>query len=285
MRLEFEYSPEDLREAMAIAQLASMRQPRRVRYFIGIMSAVGAFGYAEILSLFVASHSQSKTLIFVILPLIPVALILTISALSLYFQTSGKTTKPWDAPARKSSTATSRVRRWSRFVFWAMLLAYACALPLLIERISDGGNDQIFNDGIFAAIAVACVFGFWALTTNQLRARAQGAWGSNKHLHGRFRFDIDDQYLLISGTQSSNRLRWTVFQGFTETPNLIILYLSPAVFHMVQKRAIASPADLAELSRILVQYVQHGHLFPRPSAFPVSPIPAIPVETVQGTQD
>lgn len=284
MRLEFEYTAEDLREAMAVAQLASMIQPRRVRYFIMALSAAGVFGYAEILSLFVASHSQSKSLTFIILPLIPLALILAISALSLYIQTSGKTTKPWDAPARKSSTATSRVRRWSRIVIWIMLLAYACGFPLLLERISDEHDNPIFIDGMFAALAVSCVFGFWALTTNRLRARFQGAWGSNKHLHGPFRFDIDDQNVLISGTQSSSRLRWTVFQGFTETPNLIILYLSPAVFHIVPKRAIASETDLNELSRILVQHVQHGHLFLRPSAFPVSPIPAIPVEPVPETQ-
>ena len=282
MRLEFEYSPEDLREAMAVAQLASMRQRGSARYIYWASGAALTFGYGEILSLFVEAHSGSKAMTFIILPLIPLATLLLVLGLGAYFQAAGKTFNPWEAPARKSSPATSRTRRWGRIVVWSGVLIYACVYPLVIERLSGGANDDdTFFDGMLAVVAVASLFTLWAIVTNSMRARSRGVWESNKHLHGRFRIEIDDQNMLISSTQWSSRLRWSAFQGFTETPNLIIVYLSRAAFHMLPKRAIASETDLNELSRILVQYVQHGHLFPRPSAFPVSPIPAIPVTEAQ----
>lgn len=284
MRLEFEYTADDLREAMTTAQLASMRSTR-ASYIRVAISLASMFGYAEILSYLVRSHGDSQALTFVILPLIPLALMLMDSWLDVYLQASGKAIKPWEVHARKSSIAFSRVARWGRLVLWVLVLLYACVFPFVVERQSEIAPDNaLFVDGIFAGVAVSCLFSLWVNTTNLIRARARGVWESQKQLHGPFCVDIDEQNILISGAQWRSRLKWTAFQGFTETPNLIILYLSTTAFHMLPKRAIASEAELNELSRILVQYVQHGHLFPRPSAFPVSPIPAIPVETAQESQ-
>lgn len=283
MRLEFEYTADDLREAMAVAQLATMRQPKSALYVSWALGAAATFGYGEILSVFVGSHSGSKAMMFIILPLIPLATLLIVLCVGAYFQAAGKALNPWEAPARKSSPATSRIRRWGQIATWTIVLIYACVYPLVVERLSGAAtDDDTFFDGMLAVVAVTSLFTLWAIVTNSIRARSRGVWESNKHLHGPFRIEIDDQNMLISSTQWSSRLRWSAFQGFTETPNLIIVYLSRASFHMLPKRAITSPTDLNELSRILMQYVQHGHLFPRPSAFPVNPIPAIPVETAQG---
>jgi len=284
MRLEFEYTAVDLREAMMTAQIAASK-PGRARFVLLGIYMAGVFVYCEILSRVAQSHNDSRVLAFVILPLIPLGLMLLAFAVGVYIQVSAKAPMPWQARARKASPATSRWRRRGQFVKTTIILGCVCALPFLTERLFANVPDLAgFMDGAFAVLAVACLFNLWAQVTNQIRARARGAWESLKHLHGPFRIDIDDQNLLISSAQWSSRFRWTAFQGFTETPNLIVLYLSRTTFHMLPKRAITSPADLNELSRILVQYVQHGHLFPRPSAFPVSPIPAIPVETVSASQ-
>lgn len=281
MRLEFEYTAEDLREAMATAQLA-LSTPNRARYVRMAISLVSMFGYAEILSLVLGFHGESNALTFVILPLIPLSLMLIDLGLVVYMRASGKAIKPWNGPARKTSSGSSQKRFWGGLAVWAFVLVFACLFPLLIERRSDIAPDiALFIDGIYAGAAVACLFALSTHITNLIRARARGVWESHKHLHGPFRIDIDEQNILISSTQWSSQLRWSAFQGFTETPNLIILYLSTTAFHMLPKRAIASETDLNELSRILVQHVQHGHLFPRPSAFPVSPIPAIPVTEAQ----
>jgi len=283
--MEFEYTADDLREATTTAQLALSR-PTRVSYILVAISLASTFGYGEMLSRIVRSHGDSNALTFVVLPLVPLFLVLLDLGLVAYVQASGKAIKPWEVRARNSSPASSPIRRWGRLVLWVLVLIYACVFPFLIERQSDIAPDNaLFVDGVFAGGAVASLFALWTRATNLIRARARGVWDSHNYLHDRFHIDIDEQNILISGNQWNSRLTWKAFQGFTETPNLIILYLSTTAFYMLPKRAIASPADLAELSRILVQYVQHGHLFPRPSAFPVSPIPAIPVETVQGTQD
>ena len=284
MRLEFEYSPEDLREAMAVVR-ASISKPNRARFFPLVMYWIGLLGYAEILNVFGASRMNDKALVFVILPLIPIAWMLSILTFHVYMQAAGNIVKPWEILPDKPSPEIARGHRWRQMGIAAFFVVLSCGFPLMHERLyGDIPGSTAFFAGAFAVLAMSSLFALWGHVSNEIRARTRGNWELHQYLHSPFRIDIDEQNILLSGTQWSSRLRWKAFQGFTETPSLIILYLSPTIFHMLPKRAIASEADLNELSRILVQYVQHGHLFPRPSAFPVSPIPAIPVETVPDAQ-
>ncbi len=284
MRLEFEYTADDLREAMTTAQLALSR-PSRASFVWALVSVAGAFVYCKILERIVQTGSHYDALVLVICPLVPLILVLGASLIQLYVGVSRRSLRPWDAPAWRKSPATSRWRRWRQLAIGTLFIVYGCGFAILNERLFDvTPSSAAFTDGFCAWMATIGVITLWAHATNRIRARSEGVWEMQTQLHGPFRIDIDDQNVVISGTRSSSRLRWTAFQGFTETPNLIILYLSTTAFHMLPKRAITSPTDLNELSRILVQYVQRGHLFPRPSAFPVSPIPAIPVETVPESQ-
>lgn len=284
MRLEFEYSPEDLREALTVVR-STITKPSQARHLPLILYWIGLLGYAVILNVFGASRMNDKALVFVILPLIPVGWMLGALTFNVYMQAAGKTIKPWEIFHDGSSSEMSGWVRTRQMGVAAFFLALACGFPLIHERLyGDIPGSTAFFCGAFAVLAILALIAVWAQVSNEIRARTRMPWQLQTYLHGPVRIEIDDQNMLISSTQWSSRLRWSAFQGFTETPNLIILYLSTTAFHMLPKRAITSPADLNELSRILVQYVQHGHLFPRPSAFPVSPIPAIPVETVPEAQ-
>lgn len=284
MRLEFEYTADDLCEAMMVVR-ASISKPKRARYFPLVMYWIGLLGYAEILNMFGESRMNDKAFVFVIFPLIPIGWWLSILTFYVYMQAAGKTAKPWEILTDKPSPEISRGLRWRQIGIGAFFVALSCVVPLMHERLyGDIPGSTAFFAGAFAVLAISSLFALWGHVSNEIRARTRGDWQLHQYLHGPYRIDIDDQHMLISGVQLSSRFRWKAFRGFAETQNLIILYLSTTAFHMLPKRAIASEADLNELSRILVQYVQHGHLFPRPSAFPVSPIPAIPVETVPESQ-
>jgi hypothetical protein len=107
-------------------------------------------------------------------------------------------------------------------------------------------------------------------------------WQAQRHLHLPITMEVPDgERVTFRDALTIMEYRWGAIEGYKETPNLLLLYLSPLSMWIVPKRAFLNPMDLGHLKGMLTVHVREGFLLPQAHApgFQVmtAPMPAVPV--------
>lgn len=160
---------------------------------------------------------------------------------------------------------------------------------------------------LFAAIALDCVFAGWAVVAKNNAAAALGplvdptwsatsdtlvalipwltitvfiaaalrfsdrsslrAWNSQRHLHRPWSLEVNEQGMAFAEPLSAHQYSWAYFPGWTESPNLFLVYQSAIQIVMIPKRAFETDADRDAFRTRLDQ-----HISSQTNAFPVLPL-------------
>jgi hypothetical protein len=91
-------------------------------------------------------------------------------------------------------------------------------------------------------------------------------WEHDRRLRGRKSLGWNDNELSFADSDSKLSYRWHSLQGWLETTDVLLIFVSPIEFHMVPKRAFGSPELLASFRDALASSTQA-----RGAAFPVLP--------------
>lgn len=289
MQVEFQMTLEEFTEAQRVHH-----QPipaREQKATIGAMVSLAAIGLA------VAGYCAGEQLwgpdahpgrragpllSYVVLPLFPWIMILGSNIVLVWRRRERLSRKPWEG----KRVIGSRAGRWRGLIMslpaiWAMNLLAYLGFFLFGQYTKDPDSGAIIPaaalDGLWAVPMIYwAVHQFWALAVIRIsksHAIADG-WELQTQLHRPLRMEFTAQGAVIETPFSQSRHTWEDFPGARETPMLFLLYISPAQFHLVPKRAFASQEDL-EGFRIMVRHL----LGPRPSAFPVMPISPMQLPT------
>ena len=102
-------------------------------------------------------------------------------------------------------------------------------------------------------------------------------WSRQYHLHRPFTTDIDQTSLRVSEPFVTVTYQWAYFRGYTQSPNLFLLYPTALLVIMIPKRAFPTPDARQQFADFLARTI-----VPPANAFPVLPalpLPALPVAT------
>jgi hypothetical protein len=95
-------------------------------------------------------------------------------------------------------------------------------------------------------------------------------WTRHSLLQQPQKMEIDDDGLRINTPRAESLYRWNAFNGWSESKNLIILYIPSISRISIPKRAVADPLTLNEIRQTLDR-----HIHAQTRAFPV--LPANPI--------
>jgi hypothetical protein len=257
MRLEFQYTPQDVEEALHAMQAQRTRQAKikAKKTSRGWTMAIGAVIGLLVVPIFSAGswmrvdpYGNKRPPFFfvlnVILPLIVVALyVLSIALMQRKHGVRGAT---------RSALAG---------VIWALMplgiiAATVLGLRLLVRALGQGSApDQSRYDWVAILLPQAT----WAvllammtmLVSRQNRQAAQRTWDAQPSLRRPRIVEIDDRGIFIDETVEQRRYEWIVILRVIETANLFLLCPSEITFEMLPKRVFASLQELETARAIL----------------------------------
>ena len=284
MQIEFQLSLEEFAEASRFHQrptAAHLRTLRPLALVSAIAIIIAAFGYAAAQERWgFAAHPgepADPTMNYLVLPLIPWVAFLGSSLLVLWRRGVRRSSKPWEgeniAEAAPKKRSASRITK-GEFAATLSVIGYA-AVFVFTQYTRDPRTGSIMPSPTFAGLAVVPlifwgVFQSWAFAANRISVRRAipDAWAMQTQLQRPLRMEFTTDGVTIETLFSHCQYKWEYFPGCRETSSLFLLYVSPAMFHIIPMRAFASEADVAGLRTMLRDLPGQ-----RPSAFPVIPIP------------
>jgi len=150
----------------------------------------------------------------------------------------------------KANLVHMRPRPVIKWVGYFMLLLVVIVLGLSIyEAIA---HQKSFSDSIWiiAALAyLAFLFGF--LRPRRIRK----IFRQQESLHMPYSFTVADDAVLTKSENGEARLAWDYFSKWKEGKDLFLLYQSDVMFHMVPKRCFASPEEMTQFRKLLLEKI------------------------------
>ncbi|HEV8548437.1 MAG TPA: YcxB family protein [Polyangiaceae bacterium] len=134
---------------------------------------------------------------------------------------------------------------WSRLPGMRRLVLYLVVLVVCIPLFFS--LRQGFEPAVLLAIPVCLVAGGYGLYRGRTRW-ARSALGNSAGKTVEYVFD--EQGYQTRAPDREARADWTSLHGFAETPEAFLLFVSPQLVIVIQKRAL-SPADQAQLLELL----------------------------------
>lgn len=275
MRIEFELTAEDFFQAQqAHAANSPPSRPLQVRlqgWLLTFLWIGSGFLYWIYGPWGERNREVNPIIAYIILPQIPWVLFLAVIWLNLLRGRSFAGT--WK---RGSRIGIARLPLRKRLRPAAVqMVVMGVLLPILAFASSRRGGMSMTDTAFAAAVVMtlfpAFIYGIWAalLATTTARPQSVRAWELQTHLHARQTFEIDVNGVVLATLHHRNEYRWHAIVGSLETPGQFLLYVSPAAFHIIPKRALATPEESAALGHLL-----QSALAPDLSAFPVQAAPA-----------
>jgi hypothetical protein len=187
---------------------------------------------------------------------------------------AGRTPEPWDArfdPRRRRVLA-----RIVRFALWAV------AAMVLLTAWNLSGVADWYERFLVLTLALYVLLSQSAFLTLIRTVGISRRWAAQPWLHHPATLEATSDGLTLAWPDVREQCRWSMFRGFKETPNLLLLYPSPYEFRMIPKRAFAGPADLTRFKAVLATHVRSGFFLPEqePTRFPVPAVPVAPLPVV-----
>jgi hypothetical protein len=169
--------------------------------------------------------------------------------------------------------------RWA-IVFTLGMLAFAIGMWLfisLLERPEAEATTDWFGTmfpHVFWIVFVLLVIG---ATVRQTSRQVEQAWERQAPLRRPVRLEIAPGGIVCDQQVNRRQYDWAALARFTETPNVLMLWVSEMAFEIVPKRAFPSAAELETAREMFLTQIQDPEILPR--AFPVLPVPPpLPVE-------
>ena len=107
----------------------------------------------------------------------------------------------------------------------------------------------------------------FVLLVRQTSQQLLATWNGSPTLHRRHTLTMDGDGLTLADPLARLEAKWLAFDRVIETQNLFVLYVSEHAFHMIPKRAFADAAQLDVFRAAIDDRITH-----RPAAFPVMPV-------------
>jgi len=127
----------------------------------------------------------------------------------------------------------------------------------------------------FALIFVSTAISIVLNQTVMLRR----SWNAQRSLHLATTMEVTEQgRLVFQHALATLDYQWAAIEGYKETANLLLLYLSPLSLWIIPKRAFVNPIDLGHFKGLLTVHVPAGLLLRQQqvTGFPVMPGPMTP---------
>jgi hypothetical protein len=140
--------------------------------------------------------------------------------------------------------------RWQTFVVMAGVIALCYLALVLAITWHAAARARVVSCLVAVAGAVAITVIVFAIGYLMAPRRARRAFREHKALAGEFTFAWDAEAITINHALGSSRLPWTVFHGWLETPDILLLYQTRALFNMLPKRAVPPDAVDAIVARL-----------------------------------
>ncbi len=83
--------------------------------------------------------------------------------------------------------------------------------------------------------------------------RIRKIFRQQKILHAPHSFNVADEAVFTKSDIGEAKLTWDYFQKWKEGKNLFLLYQSDVMFHIVPKRCFASPEEMAQFRKLLLE--------------------------------
>ena len=183
----------------------------------------------------------------------PAVFILLVAFLSAILATVKVVPSPWKQIAGKQAILPST---WIVGAAGAILLIWSFNQP------------RTAYEAALIAPPTAVVMAWvatWVIVfqTTGLRRR----WEAQRHLHLPITMEVPDgERVIFRDALTTLEYRWGAIEGYKETTNLLLLYLSPLSMWIVPKRAFVNPMDLGHLKGLLTVHVREGFLLPQDHA-------------------
>jgi hypothetical protein len=276
MRIEFQNTPQDLREAAELIAASSagarLDEPLTAAHFLRSIGSYGATAFIalvwismQVVPMLIPGAPKPEPLAFLHL-FMPFFVVTAIAVVARVWRSGA------DAIARRTPL------RWYRrtIVPIAAVLALL-ALLLLLRRYAFGGLDDVTPEPL---IPWPLVWNFifphvgWIATTvgwhidhaRASRRWVDHAWEQDAELSEPRILEANDSFVRITTPEARTEHDWHVFRRFFETPNLFLMPISDRYLHVIPRRAFPD-ADLESHFRdLLVRNITQ-----RPVAFPVVP--------------
>jgi hypothetical protein len=284
MEIEFQITLEEFAEANRFHQRPTPAHLRKLRPTViisAVATIIAVFGYLAGQQRWgFAAHPDEPAdplMNYIVLPIFPWMAILGGSALIVWRGAARPSSEPWegervaDAPPPKRRSGRLTKSEVVTIVSLIMYLAAFVVLQYTMDLKTGLVVPSVTSTGLAAVPMIFWAsFQLWALAVNRIsvgRAIAD-SWELQTQLQRPLKMEFTAQGVVIETLFSRSRYAWEYFPGCRETPLVFLLYISPAMFHIVPKRALASESDLDGL-----RYMLRDLPGQRPSAFPVIPIP------------
>jgi hypothetical protein len=280
---------DDYREANGIVVDPAKRRARRWQLAGGVIALILLAAAIVILTVLApgsraAPGPEPFPLARLALTMAPAMALCLLFATIFFLIAKNPSPKPWLVPlpgAEKPPAARliGGASGWIAFVAMAVMLflmlraSSIARQPAVTPRPPETRLPWLFDFALplVPILFLLLVFGIFA--TWSARRRIQTMWSAMRHEQRPRTIRADEASLTVEQEDMTSRYNWSFFAGYKETANLLVLYLSPFSFHMVPKRAFATPADLDAFKGLLMNGVAEGTFLPAgQTAFPVVPI-------------
>jgi len=131
--------------------------------------------------------------------------------------------------------------------FWILfrrrLLIVSLCLPLLaVYAVSR----QQGLSGLAAVGLLLLMFAiFWGALYLSVRRQFAGIPPEKRS----YQFEFYPDFVLLKTSVGESKLLWSAFLRLAESPQYFYLFIHPQLFHVIPKRCLASPTDLAWLQK------------------------------------
>ncbi|HZL35150.1 MAG TPA: YcxB family protein [Tepidisphaeraceae bacterium] len=273
MRINFEYTSDDLAEAHRFHQVVPRRRHRPAVFIVLLSVAIACVVYGAGKQRWgpAASAAPDPLMNEVLLPAFPWIMILGAAAFAYGRQTTAAQARPWEGQPANVKPRKVPGSAPSIFLFCFITFFYVFMYCIYNYEYDSKTHDlhiRVSSQGAWVVPLIFwSVYNIYGSIVLRITARkgAIQTWELQEALHRPVEMELTGQ-TVVAGAFSRAEFQWPYFLGFRETPNLFMLYFSSAQFYMIPKRAIASPDELTALRNMITHF-----LGPQPSGFPVLP--------------
>jgi hypothetical protein len=280
IRISFELTPDDLHEATS-GQPPGARSSWKgcLGWLVFALVAAGCVAVAAWYGpgadpddVVYAERPMYRLLLLALGAPIAFALFLSFALLRSSF---GPQVVPWKPLPGVASDGRRKQTRKGNLIAVGLGLG-VFALVILINQSS--GDDRprnylpLYADrNVYLPLLAWAIVVFPTLAVSLMiqRRAVRRAWDAQVHLRGQQVLEVSTNGVILTTPTSRSQFQWSHFAGFKETTNLVLLYPSTLLFHMIPKRGFAGEADFVRFCGLLQNGVREGMFLPRSSHFAV----------------
>ncbi|HEV8604599.1 MAG TPA: YcxB family protein [Tepidisphaeraceae bacterium] len=272
MKLEIQYTEEDLREANGYAYAQGGAKARR-SIWVGIVGWILFLIVMAVLWLLLKRDAYgirngpepANDLTLALLP----SAVAAICFLAFVIATLQMQLKVARMRAAFGKAGYDKVKRSGWAGIMVLVVMGALSSPQFVPAIKwHGGRYATLMLAFVPWIVV--VFVLIVILKLYNRAVIRNTWEQKPSLRRPHVFEVNDEQFVSSDVNSTSAFRWSAFLRFRETENLFILVTEDSNFIMVPKRALGDPELMTGFRAMIQTHIAEGYFLTAPApGFPV----------------